>query len=103
MLRVTTFTMAALLMTVLAQTPVQAEGVVSCSGGRGFGSCIWRNGTSQTHVRKISEPKTDQDKAESAQRERLWVARCRPRMTVDDLGVQRYAYSAAGCEFGKYQ
>ena len=106
MSRVLTFTMAALAV-ALAQTPASADELRSttCVGGWFSGTCttIWRDGTSNTHVRKIAEPKSDQDKAESAQRERLWVARCRPRMTVDDLGVQRYAYAAAGCEFGKYQ
>ena len=86
-----------------ADAAVQAEGVASCGGARGSVGCIWRNGTANTHVRKIAEARNEQDKAESAQRERLWVSRCRPRMTVDDLGVQRYAYAAAGCEFGKYQ
>ena len=106
MSRTLTLTIAAMLA-VLAQVPAFAEsGAVSCAGGRGYGfyvGCIWRDDTSSTYVRKIAGPKNDQDKAESAQRERLWVARCRPRMTVDDLGVQRYAYAAAGCEFGKYQ
>lgn len=104
MLRAMMFTMVALVM-ALAQAPMpaSAEGVASCGGGRGYVGCIWRNGTANTHVRKLPEPKSEQEKAESAQRERLWVARCRPRMTVDDLGVQRYAYAAAGCEFGKYQ
>lgn len=104
MSRMLTLTMIALATALVqAPAPAQAEGVVSCSGGYGFVGCTWRNGTGSTHVRKIAEPKTEQERAESAQRERQWVSRCRPRLTVDDLGVQRYAYAAAGCEFGKYQ
>lgn len=90
---------------VLSQGPARAETTsISCFGGRGAGSCvIVEGGGGNPHVRTIPAPKTEQEKAESAQRERLWVSRCKPQMTVDDYGVQRYAYSARGCEFGKYQ
>ena len=105
MSRVLTLTMTALFV-ALAQIPASADTrSVTCFGTRNAVSCYGtsREGVPNVHVRNIPEPKSEQDKAESAQRERLWVARCRPRMTVDDLGVQRYAYAAAGCEFGKYQ
>jgi hypothetical protein len=106
MSRVLTLTMTALFV-ALAQTPALADrtGSVTCFGSRNAVSCFGtsRDGPPSVHVRNIPEPKSEQDKAESAQRERLWVARCRPRMTVDELGMQRYAYAAAGCEFGKYQ
>lgn len=103
MLRATTLTIATLLTMLAAPVPASAEGAVSCSGGWGFVGCTWRNGTGKTHVRAVPQPKSEQDKAESAHRERLWVARCRPRLTVDDLGMQRYAYAASACDLGKYQ
>jgi hypothetical protein len=37
----------------------------------------------------------------SAQRERDWIARCRPLIRQDRYGVSRYRYVAPGCEFGK--
>jgi hypothetical protein len=39
--------------------------------------------------------------AASAERERRWLARCRPTARQDQFGVSRYSYAAAGCEFGK--
>ena len=39
----------------------------------------------------------------SAERERKWLARCRPIAKEDALGVSRYVYAASGCEFGKLQ
>jgi hypothetical protein len=39
--------------------------------------------------------------AASAERERKWLARCRPVTTEDQFGISRYRYAAKGCEFGK--
>jgi hypothetical protein len=39
--------------------------------------------------------------AGSADRERNWIARCRPIIRQDPYGVGRYHYVAPGCEFGK--
>jgi hypothetical protein len=90
----------------LTQVPAQAgSAMLSCFGGRGVGTCVlnYGGGDGNPHVRTIPAPATEQDKAESAQRERLWVARCKPQMAVDDFGVQRYTYAASACDFGKYQ
>lgn len=100
-----TLTIAALGL-ALSQVPAQAEStrMTSCFGGWFNGTCVRVfGGGGNPHIRTIAEPRTDQERAESAQRERLWVARCKPQMTVDGMGVQRYAYAASGCEFGKYQ
>ncbi len=35
-----------------------------------------------------------------AERDRLWLARCRPVIRQDRYGVSRYHYAARGCEFG---
>lgn len=89
----------------LSQVPAQAQTTsVSCFGGRGSASCvIVEGGGGNPQVRSIPELKTDQEKAESAQRERLWVQRCKPQMALDGYGVARLTYAAASCEFGKYQ
>jgi hypothetical protein len=51
-----------------------------------------------------STPRRDpQEEAESAERERQWVARCRPVVKQDQYGVGRYHYAAPGCEFGRFQ
>lgn len=39
--------------------------------------------------------------AEAAERERKWVARCKPTIRQDQYGVRRYRYAAPGCEYGK--
>jgi hypothetical protein len=78
--------------------------MITCFGGWSSGTCVRVDGDgSNPHIRTIPAPATEQDKAESAQRERLWVARCKPQLVVDDMGVQRYTYAAPGCDFGKYQ
>ena len=88
----------------LSQAPAQADTyMLNCFGGRGAGSCVLSNGGRPIRISGRARTKTDQDKAESAQRERLWVARCKPQMAVDDFGVQRYTYAASACDFGKYQ
>ena len=35
------------------------------------------------------------------EQERLWQARCRPTVQQDMFGINRYAYAAPGCEYGK--
>ena len=34
-----------------------------------------------------------------AHQDRWWI-RCRPRIHMDDLGVQHFVYAKAGCEYG---
>lgn len=36
----------------------------------------------------------------STARKARWWLRCRPRLRMDDLGVERFVYAKAGCEFG---
>lgn len=45
---------------------------------------------------------TEQEQAESAERERLWLNRCKPTFKQDDLGVVRYVYAAPGCDLGRW-
>ena len=43
------------------------------------------------------------EQAAAAERERRWLARCRPVVQQDQFGVGRYRYAAPGCEFGRSQ
>ena len=77
--------------------------VKNCVGGyRGF-SCVtsWRRGDLNPHIIGVPQPVSEQERAEMRQRERQWVARCRPVVRQDEYGVPRYSYAARGCEFGK--
>ena len=47
--------------------------------------------------------RAEREEAEAAERERLWLARCRPTVEHDQYGVRRYRYAAAGCEYGRYE
>ena len=97
--------LASCLMT-LAQAPAQAREVKtgSCVGTWGAMSCVktWREGVSNPHIISVG-PRTHDDKVDSAERERLWVAYCQPALRQDRYGVSRYSYAKPGCEFGRYQ
>jgi hypothetical protein len=75
------------------------------SGGYGSGSCveIRRDGLVNPYVIRVPQPQTEQDKAETAARERLWLARCHPVIRQDMYGIRRYHYAVPGCEYGKYE
>jgi hypothetical protein len=72
----------------------------NCVGYYGSVSCVrrWDWGAEPRE-----RPLTEQEEAESAERHRKWVARCRPVIRQDQFGVGRYYYAAPGCEFGKFQ
>jgi len=75
-------------------------GAVSCVGSAGAISCAGRwEWTGEGRRRQL----TEQEEAESAERHRKWVARCRPVIKQDQFGVGRYFYAAPGCEYGKYE
>jgi hypothetical protein len=89
-----------------ALAPAQADGIrtFNCVGGRGSASCVstWRHGIANPSIIPVPGPHTEQEAAESQQRDRLWDARCRPIVRQDDFGIERYVYVARDCEFGKY-
>ena len=58
----------------------------------------WRRGVSSQYLPWRVDV---QETAASAERERKWLARCRPVAQEDALGISRYRYAAAGCDFGK--
>jgi hypothetical protein len=90
-------------MTLLMLSPAQADNTRStnCVGSRWSVSCVttWRSGVVDPYVRELV-PRSEQDIAESKERERQWHARCRPMIQEDRYGVSRYVYAGSGCEFG---
>lgn len=96
------------VITVSATISARADSttVFSCVGAGGFfsgaGNCvkIRREGPSQAGILHARTPNPE-ELAEARERDRKWLARCRPVLRQDDYGVSRYHYSARGCEFGK--
>lgn len=90
--------------------PVTAQGftdtvVGSCIFSGGAVHCVrqFRYGDrGNSGILSLREP-SPEDVAESRERERRWVERCRPQLRPDALGVNRYVYAARGCEYGQYQ
>lgn len=60
--------------------------------------CVWGDGLlPNPYVRTVPPPA---DPAAAAERERKWIADCKPTLARDHYGVMRYQYAKAGCEFG---
>jgi hypothetical protein len=99
----TPFAALAALLISGALGPAQAGEIESrnCVGQGGALSCgtTWGR-ADDSHIRTVPGPSSDQEAAELAERDRRWVARCRPVTKQDRYGVSRYYYAAAGCEFG---
>lgn len=53
------------------------------------------------HIIQVPGPTSEAERAERARLDAKWVEYCEPKIKVDDLGVGRYQYSHAGCEFGR--
>jgi hypothetical protein len=85
-------------------TPADAGGigVTSCVGSFYDFSCVerWSEEKDDRSTPRFRDP---EDAAKSAERERLWTARCRPVLKQDRYGVERYHYAAPGCEYGRFQ
>jgi hypothetical protein len=72
------------------------------SNGDSSDSCVEiRRELTNPYVIHIQGPQTPQDVAEATEQDRLWQARCRPTVQQDMFGINRYAYAAPGCEYGK--
>ncbi len=99
---ITTLLAGLVALPILDSAKAQADGVrqTTCAGGRFAASCIttWRYWEPSA-----PEPPTQQEIAESRERDRQWQARCRPVIKQDEFGVARYTYAASGCEYGKIQ
>ena len=81
--------------------PAQAGGYdnLNCSGTPYFFNCT-RRWDIWPPERLMPDPA---EQAAAAERERRWLARCRPVVQQDQFGVGRYRYAAPGCEFGRNQ
>lgn len=77
-----------------------------CVASSGMASCttVWRK-TRGGHPSVIHAAPllSEQDEREALERDRKWIARCRPLIKQDYHGVSRYHYAAPGCEFGKFE
>jgi hypothetical protein len=91
-------------LTSLTPVPAQADSVesTSCVGTFWSQSCVtrWRDNVGNPHFIEVSPLRSEQDIAESKERDRLWQARCKPLVERDRYGVGRYTYAQPGCEFG---
>jgi hypothetical protein len=95
----------AMLVTSALADVTYSEGCVR--GGSfvtGSGNCVFveRSGPGGiARIYKVDEP--DGEALDAAlERDRKWLARCKPVIRRDTYGVGRYYYAAEGCEFGKY-
>lgn len=84
----------------LTVPPAQAGSVdtLSCIRSASFFTCVrqW-----DRPVAGRIGPPDPREQAEADERERKWLARCRPQIRQDGYGVGRYHYAAAGCEYGR--
>jgi hypothetical protein len=99
---------------LLHASPAQAGSVysTSCSysyargwgGGYGAGGCVEiERELVNPYVIEVPQPRTEKEIADAAERQRLWLARCRPVIRQDHYGVRRYHYAVPDCEYGKYE
>lgn len=95
----------ALLTASVGSMPAGAQATSkTCFMTEGMYSCAWHSGSGGVPgIISLNTARTERDAAESAERDRLWLARCRPQARVDQYGVRRYRYAAPGCEFGRYE
>ncbi len=79
--------------------------VGSCVFSGGLGHCVqqYRYGDAGNNGIQSMQGLSAEDLAESRERERKWVERCRPVVRQDAYGVGRYVYAARGCEFGRME
>jgi hypothetical protein len=97
----------ALVLTVALPGQAGAEGskTITCFGSWGASTCsvIYREGVVHPNIRQAPEIRGEREIAEAEDRDRRWMARCRPIARHDAYGVKRYEYAAAGCEYGRYE
>ena len=90
-------------------SPASADWTItgSCVGGWRMGSCVVHKNDNprDPHVRYIhGAPNpgapSDVEIRQSEERDRKWLAYCKPVLIKDRYGVERYHYAKPGCEFG---
>ncbi len=79
--------------------------VGSCVHSAGSVHCVrqYRYDDDGTPGVRTLRPPSEDEVAEARERDRRWVARCRPKLRQDTYGVSRYYYAAPGCEYGKFE
>lgn len=74
----------------------------SCVGGYSSVACStnWRyhDDFGVASARIAPDP---HEEAAALERDRKWLARCKPVARHDQFGVARYVYAAPGCEYGR--
>jgi hypothetical protein len=97
----------ALMLLGAPMTPAEAGRIrtTNCVGGWWWHtSCTTQWGeASDPYIRVVPGARSVQEEAEFAERDRKWVAYCRPVIKPDRNGVERYHYARPGCEYGKTQ
>jgi hypothetical protein len=89
----------------MAQAPRTDTVTGSCVFGYGIANCVRQyryNDPGNSGIKKYGEA-AEEAAADSLEREKLWVSRCRPVLRQDELGVSRYVYAAPGCEYGRFR
>jgi hypothetical protein len=98
-----TLSVMAVMVSALTWTPAHAGGNLNggCIGGWSEVNCGMQWGPDvNPFVRIVPQPYGEAEQARAIERDRKWLARCRPVVAVDRYGVSRYRYAAPGCEFG---
>ena len=94
---------AAVTLSVLTWNASYAQGVhvMGCVSGWLSYTCVeqWGPGGDPS-IRYVPQPLSKIEQTRAAERDRKWVAHCRPVIRHDQYGVARYQYAASGCEFG---
>lgn len=92
----------AALMPVLIAPALAGSATASCVGASGVVSCaaLWGASGGLSQVVRLPAPSDD---AATLERDRLWVARCKPVSRIDPYGVRRFSYAARGCEHGQFE
>ena len=96
--------LATVVATLLLGTSTQApgQGMLSHCGTR-HGCSVWRLGPTGPVGKIIDVPPPFDPDGAIAARDKKWEDFCQPKIVLDSLGVGRYQYAKAGCEFGRSQ
>jgi hypothetical protein len=90
---------------LLALAYIHSAAAFSLSCVKSGASFVCVAGSDDRHglarIVEVHRPGAAEDDAGLADRERDWMARCRPMIRPDRYGVGRYQYAAPGCEFGR--
>ena len=94
---------AAVVLSAASLTAAAAADVFvgGCVGTYASDHCVTRWAPAvDPYVRDLPEPVDAAEKAHREARDHKWLARCRPVVERDRLGVGHYRYSSPGCAFG---